>query len=96
MWSLAPMPKQPSFDKHSAGAPGKKPVTGPVWLWGLAAVLLAAMTRKAYGCPSPVARRDPGPKAGGQRPGPARPLGVCVTEQRALSTLRDCVGRCVV
>jgi hypothetical protein len=41
------MPKQPN------GTPGKKPATGPVWLLlGLAAVLLAAMTRKAYGFPS--------------------------------------------
>jgi hypothetical protein len=45
------MPKQPRFDKRSARAPDKKPVTGPVWLLlGLAAVLLAAMTRKASGC----------------------------------------------
>jgi hypothetical protein len=37
------MPKQPRFDKRSADAPGKKPVTGLVWLlWGLAAAFLAA------------------------------------------------------
>jgi hypothetical protein len=47
-------PKQPRFNKLSAGAPGKKPVTKPVWLLlGLAAELLAAMRRKAYGCLSP-------------------------------------------
>jgi hypothetical protein len=47
--SRSRMPKQ-----QPNGTPGKKPVTGPVWLLlGLAAALLAAMTRKAYGWPSP-------------------------------------------
>jgi hypothetical protein len=46
------MPK-PRFDKRSAGTPGKKRPAKPVWLLlGLAAVLLAAMTRKAHGCPA--------------------------------------------
>ena len=47
--------------RRALAKPGKKPVTGPVWLLlGLAAVLLAAMTRKAYGKPFP--RQTNGPK----------------------------------
>jgi hypothetical protein len=49
------VPEHPCFDKHSAGVTVKKPAGArPVWLLlGLAAVLLAAMTREAYGCPFP-------------------------------------------
>jgi hypothetical protein len=48
------MPKQPGFAKRSASVTVKKPRPRPVWLvlW-LAAVLLAAMTREAHGCPLP-------------------------------------------
>jgi len=50
---LRPVPKRSRFDKRSAGTTGKKPAVGPAWLvLGLAAVLLAAMTRKAYGRPA--------------------------------------------
>src|SRR2546428_8520369 len=64
------MPKQPRFDKSSAGTPGKRPVTGPVWLLlGLAAVLLAAMTRKAYGPQSPTTNaQTPAPSSTRLRP----------------------------
>lgn len=51
---LWPMSKQFHFAKRSACTPSKKPAARPVWvLLGLAAVLLAAMTREAYGRPSP-------------------------------------------
>jgi hypothetical protein len=49
-----PMPKQPCFDKRSPGVIIKKPATRPVWLLlGLTALLLVAMTRKAYGSAFP-------------------------------------------
>jgi hypothetical protein len=48
------MPKQSRFDKRSVGTPGKNPAARRVWLLlGLAAALLAAMTRKASGRPFP-------------------------------------------
>lgn len=47
---VARMPKQPRVDKRPAGITAKEPAARPVWLLlGLAAVVLAAMTRKAYG-----------------------------------------------
>jgi hypothetical protein len=46
------MHKQPCVDKRPAGMTVKKPAARPVWLLlGLAAVVLAAMTRAAYGSP---------------------------------------------
>jgi hypothetical protein len=63
------MPKQPRFDKRSAATPGKKPGarTRPVWLLlGLATVLLATMTRKAYGYPSPRQTNGPPSNAAGR------------------------------
>jgi hypothetical protein len=50
------MPKQPKRN----GTPSKKSAVRLVWLplW-LAAVLLAVMTRKAHGCPSPRQRHGP-------------------------------------
>jgi hypothetical protein len=48
------MPTQFRFEKRSACTPSKKPAARSVWLLlGLAAVLLAVMTREARGCPSP-------------------------------------------
>jgi hypothetical protein len=53
------MPKQSRIGERSVGTPGKKPTARPVWLLlGLAAVLLAAMTRKASG--STFARQTSG------------------------------------
>jgi hypothetical protein len=48
------MPKQLIFDKPSVGVTSKKPAARPIWLLlGLAAALLAFMTRKANGSPFP-------------------------------------------
>jgi hypothetical protein len=50
------MAKQPKRN----GTPSRKSAVRRVWLpLGLAAVLLAVMTRKAHGCPSP--RQEHGP-----------------------------------
>ncbi len=59
------MCRQHRFNKGPAGMPGKKPAAGPVWLLlGVAAVMLAAMTRKAYGCSSVGRIRSQGPADG--------------------------------
>jgi hypothetical protein len=48
------MPKQFRFEKRPAATSAKKPAARAVWLLlGLAALLLAAMTREARGCTSP-------------------------------------------
>jgi hypothetical protein len=79
------MLKQPCFDKRPPGVIVKKPAAGPVWLLlGLTAVLLAAMTRKAYGCAFP--RQTSRPNTAGRRnAGWARPrrVGAMVCEVKA-------------